>query len=145
MENDGAEEQLYGGMPPFEKSSDTSLAAASSVEHIASTLRELVFDVIEASGISGMTDDEIEVTTGMIGSTVRPRRRELYLLGRICKRIDSNGSSVKRDTRSGRSAQVHVVGRGDNIKANCRVCNMPVIGDAKMHPSCHAEYYPNGF
>ncbi len=80
---------------------DTSKDAAKSIIGSATSLRRVVYDVIKCLG--GCTDEEIEVETGLTGSTVRPRRRELVLSGAI---VDSG---ERRKTRSGRTAAVHVV------------------------------------
>lgn len=94
---------IDGGEHPTLPFSDTktSKAAAESMIGSASSLRRLVYDVIKHLG--GCTDDEIEVETGLSGSTVRPRRRELVLSGAIVE------SGERRKTRSGRTAAVHIV------------------------------------
>ena len=80
---------------------DTSVDAATSMLGSASSLRRLVFDTIKHLG--GLTDDEIEVETGLSHQTASARRRELVL----SKNIVFSGE--RRRTRSGRFAKVHVV------------------------------------
>ena len=94
---------IEGGEHPTLPFADrqTSKEAAESMIGSASSLRRLVYDVIKHLG--GCTDDEIEVETGLSGSTVRPRRRELVLSGAIVE------SGERRKTRSGRTAAVHII------------------------------------
>lgn len=87
--------------PPFQLHSDTSLSAAKEIAPSAQNLRERVYDAI-AKEPNGLTDSELEVITGLGGSTVRPRRVELARVGRIKK-------AGVRPTSSGRNAQVWVV------------------------------------
>lgn len=92
----------YGGHPPH-VDTDTSKAAADAIEVNAGTLRFQVLKFIEEAGAAGRTDDEIEDLLRMKGSTVRPRRRELEIGGKI------RDSGQVRRTRSGRDATVWVV------------------------------------
>lgn len=93
--------RLYAGAPPSEVTSETSVAAASSMKQASNTIREQVFDVIRLRG--GATDDELEVALQMRHQTVSARRRELVLLGRV------KPSGQRRITRSGRAAEVWTV------------------------------------
>tara|TARA_R110000824_G_scaffold91379_5_gene222447 strand:- start:12729 stop:13259 length:531 start_codon:yes stop_codon:yes gene_type:complete len=95
---------LVGGEEPSLPFSngDTSLDAAKSARKTAGLARTRVFRLIVQSGNHGMTDDEIERVSGIIGSTSRPRRRELFLAGKI----ELNGE--KRLTRRGRFANVYI-------------------------------------
>ncbi len=92
----------YKGKPPSVRGSDTSRAAAESMTTSAPTLRTKVLRLIIAAGPRGLTDDEIEVVTGMRHQTASARRRELVLGGKV---QDSGG---RRRTRSGRGATVWV-------------------------------------
>jgi transcription initiation factor IIE alpha subunit len=92
--------------PLYVRGSDTSLAAALSIEpDIRGRLRIMVYQFILARGAHGATDDEMEAELEMKGSTVRPRRRELEVQNAV---IDSG---KRRMTRSGRSAAVWILPR----------------------------------
>ncbi len=97
----------YGGSPPFERGSETSLAAARSMEESAPTLRDRVEEYVKRCGTSGATDDEIEEALGLRHQTASARRRELELLGRIVK------GPAFRLTRSGRRAGVYLAAGGE--------------------------------
>ena len=90
----------YKGKPPSVRGSDTSHAAAESMRSSAPPLRERVLKLIRNAGSRGLTDDEIEVITGLRHQTASARRRELVLAGKV---RDSGG---RRRTRSGRGATV---------------------------------------
>lgn len=90
----------YGGVAPFVKGSDTSEAASQSLEPTAKTKRRVVLTLIEVTGTTGATDDELERLTGWRHQTVSARRRELVLQGLV------KDSGKRRDTSSGRSAAV---------------------------------------
>ncbi len=89
---------LTGRMHPA-----TSYEAALSVEGTVANLRERVFRALEQAGAVGLTADEIEVQTGIKGSTTRPRLLELQDEGRVERTL------AMRKTRSGRNAYVYVV------------------------------------
>lgn len=87
--------------------SDTSEAAANSLS--GSTLNRLesqVFTAIASRGAQGVTDDELELMTGLRHQTVSARRRTLVLKQLICD------SERRRPTRSGRPAVVWIVRAG---------------------------------
>lgn len=67
-----------------------SKQAAQLVLGISGSMRRQVFDCIARHQL-GRTDPEIEQSTGMKGSTERPRRRELEQAGLIYK------SDMRRD------------------------------------------------
>jgi uracil-DNA glycosylase family 4 len=90
--------------PPFNKGSDTSEKAADSIASSASSLRDFVFGIIEASGAGGLTCDGVEVESHMSHQTTSARINELAKEGRI---IDSGR---QRPTRSGRLAVVWLAG-----------------------------------
>lgn len=97
-----AQNALYGGTAPFEKSSDTSAAAARELAPSrADTLRRAIYDYLTRYG--GCTDEELQAKLNMAGNTERPRRRELELLGLV---LDSG---ARRSTRTGRKAVVWVI------------------------------------
>ena len=102
----GGRYDLYGGTPPHEPV-DTSLAAAKEIEPEINKLQRRVLDAIIASGDRGSTDEELTELLEMNPSTLRPRRRELYLRDFIVYRRDESGE-VKRQCRSGRWAHVYV-------------------------------------
>lgn len=84
-------------VPPCQPHSPTSRAAATALPN-ADTLRSAVLDAIKAHG--GLTDEEVQDTLVMQGSTQRPRRIELVAAGLV---VDSGRT---RATRSGRQAVV---------------------------------------
>ena len=98
---------LYGGRPPHEEP-ETSREAAKGMTGAAGHLQLIVLEAIRAAGADGMTDDEIEVKTGLRHQTASARRRELYLKGYIRYRRGATGEKTRRKTRSGRSAFVFV-------------------------------------
>lgn len=87
---------------PYVAGSLTSEAAAYSIEDDLNRLEDIVFRRITAAGTHGMTDDELEVVTGLSHQTVSARRRTLVLKELL---IDSGR---QRPTRSGRKAVVWV-------------------------------------
>ena len=97
---------LISGIAP--ETWDTSAAAAVSVEPTKETQRRAVFAVIYLSERNGATDDEIQVTLNLDGSSERPRRWELWKLGQITMRRDETGEVVRRLTRTKRRAVVWV-------------------------------------
>ena len=93
------EQPPFQGFPPFEKQSDTSRAAAATIEPRADTLRGQVLAIIRASGFKGMTDAEVERALGLRHQTASARRRELHLQGLV-------GTEGVRKNPSGAMAQV---------------------------------------
>lgn len=91
---------LFGGIPPYEKSSQTSKEAALSIQNDAKSLRSKIFNLIAQRG--GLTCDEVEEITGMRHQTASARIRELVLENKI------RDSQKKRLTRSNRKAVVYV-------------------------------------
>jgi hypothetical protein len=88
--------------PPSVQGSATSEAAAQSQNKRLGPKQARILELI-AESPDGRTDDELERMTGWIGSTVRPRRRELFLAGKV------RDSGRQRKTSTGRSATVWVV------------------------------------
>ncbi len=93
---------LYDGTPPHALGSETSREAAEAVKPRAALLRARCLAVVEAAGLEGATCDEVEAATGLLHQSASARVRELVQLGAIVP----NGA--RRQTRSGRSAQVYV-------------------------------------
>jgi hypothetical protein len=90
---------------PYVRGSDTSEAAAHSIEGAAKTLESLVFDLVRQAGDKGLTDDELEVLTKLSHQTVSARRRTLVL-----KHMLRDGGQ-RRLTRSNRKAVVWILGQ----------------------------------
>ena len=90
---------LFRQMAPAQQHSRTSMAAADSLDEDAlNRLQRQVLAVIAAAS-DGLTDEEIQLHTGMNPSTQRPRRIELQKRGFI----EQAGT---RRTASGRQAAV---------------------------------------
>lgn len=92
----------YGAEAPSQAHSETSIAAAEAIEPARSTLRDLVLAAIQAAGVDGMTDQEIQTRLRLDPSTERPRRVELVVRGLV------GDSGRTRPTSSGRRATVWV-------------------------------------
>lgn len=89
---------------PYQRHSPTSKAAAGLIEGKALTLRRAVYWALcDAPG--GLTDEEGQIETGLVGNTYRPRRVELVEGGVV---VDSG---LTRKTRSGRAAVVWIAAR----------------------------------
>lgn len=95
----------YQGRLPFVANSDTSEAAADSIEGSVTALRKKVLEAI-AGAEDGATCDQIEVALHMRHQTASARVRELALMGYI------EDTGVRRPTRSGRTARVYAVSQG---------------------------------
>lgn len=80
----------------------TSAAAARQIEPHLERLQQRVLDAILRAGVSGLTDAEGQVATGLEGSTYRPRRRWLEQHHYVAD------SGMTRPTPSGRAAAVWV-------------------------------------
>jgi hypothetical protein len=87
---------------PAQRHSATSLAAAKSIEPHQSRLHKLVLEKLAQSRF-GETDESLMQLTGLPANTLRPRRRELQIKGKI------KDSGQTRKTASGRQATVWVV------------------------------------
>jgi hypothetical protein len=92
----------YQGMPPFVDGSDTSRAAAYSMEGSVGAMRACVLRFIVTAGSKGATDEEVQNRLPMNQNTQRPRRRELQLSGYVER------SDIRRPTRSGSLAYAYV-------------------------------------
>lgn len=80
----------------------TSIAAATSVQGSAATMRQTILGAIRAASFAGLTREEIELKTGLPGNTVRARCIELLATNCIAP------SGEIRRTASGRPAEVLV-------------------------------------
>jgi hypothetical protein len=92
---------------PFARRSDTSRAAAEAARDRAPFDRGRIYAAIVAAGARGLTDEELEESTGLKGNTVRPRRGELAgqgKAGRAWPRLIEPAG--ERPTSSGRHATV---------------------------------------
>jgi len=93
---------------PFVQGSETSEEAAHSKQPTATSDEGAVLALLWKRGTSGATDDEIEVSLGMLHQNASARRNALVRKGLVCD------SGFTRKTRSGRRAAVWVVGSGGN-------------------------------
>ena len=88
--------------PPPQRHSATSLAAAKSIKPQLSRLHKLVLEALSKSRF-GETDESLMQLTGLPANTLRPRRRELQLKGKI------KDSGQTRATVSGRQATIWII------------------------------------
>lgn len=79
---------------------DTSLAAQAAIQHAKSDLQRKVYEYLFTCGDEGATDEEIQLGTGIPGSTERPRRQELQKAGAVVN------SGTTRRTLKGRAATI---------------------------------------
>jgi hypothetical protein len=87
----------------------TSAAAARSATPTDRAIqRERVYQAIAAAGSDGRTDDEVQLQLGLHGHSECPRRIELWKADRITERRAADGRTVRRRTRTGRSAVVWI-------------------------------------
>ena len=91
---------LFDDLPPAQRHSDTSVAAADAIAGTTGRLRRLVLDHLKAVHPAGATDEEMQTALGMNPSTQRPRRIELV------ERHMVRDSGQRRKTTSGRWAVV---------------------------------------
>jgi hypothetical protein len=92
----------YPATPGFVRGSDTSEAAASSLDpNVLTELRLRVYQFALKQEPRGVICDEVETALGMAHQTASARIRELELSGWLVKTED------KRLTRSGRSARIY--------------------------------------
>jgi hypothetical protein len=85
---------------PYVRGSDTSKAAADSMQRASETIRA---DVLAYIREGAATCDEVEEGLSLTHQTASARIRELVLLGSV------RDSGARRKTRSGRQARVYVV------------------------------------
>jgi hypothetical protein len=84
------------------KGSETSKAAAESVEHQLPRLEAVVLGALRIAGLTGLTDKEGEATTGLGHETYSARRRSLVQKGLV------GDGGERRRTPSGRKAVVWI-------------------------------------
>lgn len=94
---------------PYVRGSDTSQAAAVSIEPHLPRLEHVVLATIVSAG--GLIADEVEARTGLPHQTVSARIRGLVLKGLL------EDSGERRRTRSGRSAAVWMPREPEPIQA----------------------------
>jgi hypothetical protein len=82
---------------------DTSEAAAESIDEYAASLRSRCYAAIKAAGSKGHTADELEVLLEARHQSTTPRIVWLHQNGHV---VDSG---MRRPTRSGRKAIVWIV------------------------------------
>jgi hypothetical protein len=87
----------YNGEPPAQQHSATSKAAAAEIKQNIGPLHRRVLAALAAHR---MTDERLCEVLLLSGNTLRPRRRELQLMGRI------RDSGRTAPCASGRSAVV---------------------------------------
>lgn len=95
----------YDGMPPAERGSATSVAAAESMVKSQRDHQRLILNLMAERGGQGVTDDEGEQITGIKHQSYSAARRGLVLEGKVRK------LGTQRRTRSGRQADVYVIVR----------------------------------
>ena len=93
--------------PPAQRHSATSIVAAKSIKPQLSRLHKLVLDALGKSRF-GETDESLMQITGLPANTLRPRRRELELQGKI------KASGETRATISGRQATIWRIADGND-------------------------------
>jgi hypothetical protein len=99
---------------PYVKDSRTSVAAAGKAVKKAEHDRRLLKSVLRQAGTRGLTDEEMQILTGLPGNTQRPRRGQLAAAGLICMADsgkyypDGKAIPLTRKTKSGRDAVVWV-------------------------------------
>ena len=101
---DDVDDHPYGGLPPFQAHSQTSLEAALSVMTTAATDRKRILEFIRSRDpFPGASSDECQVEFGLTHQTGSARVSELLQMGLIIE------SGRKRKTRAGRNADVYVI------------------------------------
>ena len=71
----------YNGEPPAQSHSATSKAAAAEIKQKVGPLHRRVLNSLREDGPA--TDEELCFRLHLGGNTLRPRRRELQLMGRV--------------------------------------------------------------
>jgi hypothetical protein len=99
-------EALEGIRAPYVRNSDTSAAAALSVEDRIRGDARKILDALRRNEEDGLTVDEVEGEFGMLHQTAGARMRGLVLAGLV------RDSGRRRLTRNGRPAVVWVAGGG---------------------------------
>ena len=123
----GADSPWLAKSLPYIVGSNTSKAAAKSLEGMLSGLQQEVYRWFDS--VNGGTCDELEIATGIIHQTASARVRELVKAGLIAD------SGRTRKTRSGRRARVLEISTVEGVCEWCRgtgklislkqACNVP--------------------
>lgn len=93
---------FYGGLPPHQKHSATSRAAAIAILETAETRRATVYRFLRDRGESGATDEQIQQALGLPGNPC-PRRRELEIAGLV------EDSGRRAPTSAGKMAVIWIL------------------------------------
>ncbi len=93
--------EVFDDSAPYARGSDTSRAAAESVEPHLSRLERIVFEYIDKQGHEGATCWEVEKGCGLMHQTASARIKALKDAGRI------RATNQKRTTNTGRLAGVY--------------------------------------
>jgi hypothetical protein len=96
-------QEIYPEAPGFVRGSDTSKAAADTIQPDTARQKREILDFIGRFPTTGATCDEVEWGLGIRHQTASARISELKAAGRI---IDSG---ARRPTASGRKAAVYVI------------------------------------
>lgn len=94
--------RFYNGLPPHQRHSETSLAAAIAMLETADTKRGLVYRFLRQRGQVGATDEQIQRDLGLPGNPC-PRRRELEIAGIV------EDSGRRAPTSAGKMAVIWVL------------------------------------
>lgn len=97
-----AQLDMFNRPAPYQRGSETSRAAAASIEPATGTKRAAVQAFILGRGDTGATNEEVAEGLGFLLQTVCARCRELQGSGAV------RDSGKRRVTRSGRDAVVWV-------------------------------------
>ncbi len=89
-------------LPPFQRASETSRAAAIAAAPKASTQKALILAYLHDCAQRGATEDEIEVSLGFLRSAICARVNSLVHAGLV------RDSGERRETRWKRQAVVWV-------------------------------------
>ena len=93
---------LFGGLPPHQKTSRTSRLAAIAARKTFQSVLNRVFAFYKSQGEIGATNDEVSFSLGIPIQTICARKRELELKGLIVP------ANRMRKTRRGRFAEVYI-------------------------------------
>lgn len=98
----------YPNEPGFVAGNQSSEEAAASVKESAASIRNKIWRYV-ADSPGGKTCDELEAELYLSHQTASARCTELKSLGRFAPLKDEiTGEKIRRKTRSGRNADVHI-------------------------------------
>lgn len=95
---------LYDGGPPHQRHSSTSAAAAGSIRQRIGPLHQKIIDYLTRNP-AGACDERLGRMLNIGMNTLRPRRRELQLMGRV------QVSGRTELTATGRAAVIWILAR----------------------------------